>query len=264
MNIYKSLNEITLYIENNLENDIDYNVLAKMLGVNVYTLQRIFTMICGISLSEYIRKRRLSSAGVDIYNDDAKVIDLAVKYGYENPTSFSRSLEHFHGVKPSKVDKNTKLKTFPRIVFDENIKITKEVDYEIIEMGEFTLYGLSIEINNKTVGVIAPKFFKEIESKYFSTLGEIKYGMITYDSLRDECDHYYCLYDKYFEGFERVVIPKGKWLKFRINSQDAKDIQEVSHRFYEEFTPSTKYNLKDVGELEYYHDGITDFLVPIY
>ena len=73
MNIYKSLNEITLYIENNLENDIDYNVLAKMLGVNVYTLQRIFTMICGISLSEYIRKRRLSSAGVDIYNSDVYI-----------------------------------------------------------------------------------------------------------------------------------------------------------------------------------------------
>ena len=67
MNIYKCLNEITEYIDKNLEEEISYEVLAKMLGVNVYTMQRLFTMIAGISLSEYIRKRRLSSAGYDLY-----------------------------------------------------------------------------------------------------------------------------------------------------------------------------------------------------
>ena len=63
MNIYKNLNEITKYIDDYLENEINYEVLAKMLGVNIYTMQRLFTMLAGISLSEYIRKRRLSNAG---------------------------------------------------------------------------------------------------------------------------------------------------------------------------------------------------------
>ena len=61
MNIYKSLNEVTQYIDQNLSEEINYDVLAKMLGVNTYTMQRLFTMIAGVSLSEYIRKRRLSS-----------------------------------------------------------------------------------------------------------------------------------------------------------------------------------------------------------
>ena len=118
MNIYKSLNEITEYIDNNLEEEISYEVLAKMLGVNVYTMQRLFTMIAGISLSEYIRKRRLSSAGYDLYEGNLKVIDVAVKYQYDNPTSFSRAFEKFHGIKPSLVNKETKLKNFPRIIFN--------------------------------------------------------------------------------------------------------------------------------------------------
>ena len=94
--------------------------------------------------------------------------------------------------------------------------------------------------------------------------GEVKYGMITYDIEREESQKYYCLYDKKIEEFEHINIPKSKWLRFRVNSQNAKDIQEISHRFYSEFLPSVKYNLKELPELEYYHDGITDFLVAIY
>ena len=95
MNIYKSLNEITEYIDKNLEEKINYEVLAKKLGVNIYTIQRLFTMIAGISLSEYIRKRRLSSAGFDLYEGNLKIIDIAVKYQYDNATSFSRAFKKY-------------------------------------------------------------------------------------------------------------------------------------------------------------------------
>ena len=264
MNIYKSLNEITEYIDNNLEEKINYDNLARMLGVNTYTLQRLFTMIAGLSLSEYIRKRRLSCAGYDLYEDNSKVIDVAIKYQYDNPTSFSRAFEKFHGIKPSSVTKETKLKNFPRIVFNEEIKQTKELDYEIIELDEMNLYGVSIETNNEEIGKDAPKFFEETENKYQDKYGDIVYGMITYDIEREESQKYYCLYDKEIEEFEHIIIPKSKWLRFRINSSDAKDIQDLSHKFYEEFLPSVKYNLKELPELEYYHDDITDFLVAIY
>lgn len=260
MNIYKCLNEITKYIDDNLENKISYEKLAKFLGVSVYTLQRLFTMIAGISLSEYIRKRRLSSAGFDLYEGDKKVIDIAIKYQYENATSFSRAFENYHGIKPSLITKETKLKNFPRIIFDENIKLINEIDYEIISLDELHLYGVSIETNNNKISTDAPKFITNIEEKH----GKINYGMITYDLEREETQKYYCLYDKKIDGFENIIIPKSKWLKFRINSQEAKDIQEISHKFYTEFLPSSKYNLKELPELEYYHDDITDFLVAIY
>ncbi len=264
MNIYKSLNEITEYIDKNLEEEIIYEVLAKMLGVNVYTMQRLFTMIAGISVSEYIRKRRLSSAGYDLYEGNLKVIDVAVKYQYDNATSFSRAFEKFHGIKPSLVNKETKLKNFPRIVFNEDINLTTELDYEIINLDEMNLYGVSITTNNDEIGKDAPLFFRQTEDKYLNKYGEVKYGMITYDIEREESQKYYCLYDKKIEEFEHIKIPKSKWLRFRINSQNAKDIQDISHKFYGEFLPSVKYNLKELPELEYYHDGITDFLVAIY
>ena len=264
MNIYKSLNEITKYIDDNLEENIEYGTLAKMIGINTYTLQRLFSILTGISLAEYIRKRRLSNAGYDLYQNNEKIIDLAIKYQYENATSFSRAFEKFHGIKPSLVNKETKLKNFPRIIFNEKVELTDELDYEIINLEKLDLYGLHIDTNNDTIGVDAPRFFQETTKKFYDKYGEINYGMVTYDEEREECEKYYCLFDKEINDFEHIIIPKSKWLKFRINSQNAKEIQEMSHKFYEEFLPSCKYNLKELPELEYYHDNITDFLVAIY
>ena len=234
MNIYKNLNEITKYIDDNLEEEISYEKLSKILGVNVYTMQRLFSMITDISLAEYIRKRRLSNAGYDLYKGNLKVIDVAV------------------------------LKNFPKIFFNENIKMTTELDYEIITLEKMDLYGVSIATNNSKIGIDAPLFFRNIIDKYSNKYGEIKYGMITYDIERENSKKYYCLFDKKIEKFEHIIIPKSKWLKFRINSQDAKEIQELSHKFYNEFLPSINYNLKELPELEYYHDNVTDFLVAIY
>ena len=264
MNIYKALNEITKYIDDNLEEKIDYETLAKFIGVNVYTLQRLFTMIAGISLSEYIRKRRLSNAGFDLYEGNEKIIDVAFKYQYENATSFSRAFEKFHGIKPSLVNKETKLKNFPRIIFNEEINLTTELDYEIINLSELNLYGIGMKTSNATIRQDAPIFFRQTEDKYSEKYGPVTYGMITYDFEREETQKYYCLYDKEIPEFEHIVIPESKWLKFRINSQQPQDIQEISNKFYEEFLPSVKYNLREIPELEYYHDGVTNFLVAIY
>ena len=264
MNIYKSLNDITLYIDKHLEEKIDYEVLAKKLGVNAYTMHRLFNMIAGISLSEYIRKRRLSNAGYDLYKGNIKIIDVAIKYNYDNATSFSRAFEKFHGVKPSSITKETKLKIFPRIVFNEDIYQTTEFDYEIVNLDEMNLYGVGISTNNIDISHDAPLFFRETENKYINRLGKVVYGMISYDLERTESQKYYCLYTKKIDEFQHFYFPKGKWLKFRINSQNASEIQDISHKFYEEFLPSVKYNLKELPELEYYHDDVTDFLVAIY
>ena len=173
--------------------------------------------------------------------------------------------ENFHGIKPSQVTKLSKLKNFPRIIFNENITITQELEYNIIKKEEFIFYALGIKTDNKKIGEDAPKFFIATELKYKEKYGDIKYGMVTYsDNLREKCNGYYVLYETKVNGFKKVIIPESKYLMFRINSQKSKDIQEMSHRFYLEFLPSCKYNLKNTPELEYYHDGVTDFLVPIY
>ena len=264
MNVYQALNEMTKYIDENLENEISYDVLAKFLGVNVYTMQRVFSMLVGVSLADYIRRRRLSSAGYDLYEGGQKIIDIALKYQYENATSFSRAFYKFHGIKPSLVNQGSRLKNFPRAIFREDISIASELDYEIITLPDLHLYGLGIDTNNECIGKDAPFFFQKMNRFYEEKYGRIIYGMITYDNEREESQRYYCLYDKEISEFEHFFFPSGKWLRFRIASDEALEIQKVSHQFYGEFLPSCRYNLKELPELEYYHDGVTDFLVAIY
>jgi len=264
MNVYKALNEVTLYIDEHLEEKIDTHELAKKLGVNAYTFERLFSLLSGYSITEYIRMRRLSSAALDIYNEECFVIDVALKYGYESATAFSRAFTKFHGVKPSKIEKLEDLKIFPRMVFDEDVQIVVNSEVQIVEKDEITLYGLGIKTDNDKINDDAPEFFKTIEDKYMSELGPIKYAIVLYDGeLREECTDYYVLYEHKLKGFEKMVIPGGKYLFFRVQSQEPKDIQKVSKDFYYTILPSCKYNLRDTPEVEYYHDGVTDFLVPI-
>lgn len=262
MNIYKCLNEIAEYIENNLENKIDYEVLAKMMATNVYTLQRIFSLLTNITLSEYIRKRRLSNAGFDLYNSKSKVMDIAIKYNYDNATSFSRAFESFHGIKPSKVNKYTKLKNYPKIKFDEIKMINDEISYEVIELQELILYGKSIKTDEFNISKDAPRFWNDIEGNF--KYDDLNYGMVLYEDRFESNDlQYWILSNKVIDGFDKYVIPKSKWLVFRTNSRNEIDIQKTINNFYSSFLPSCKYKLRNIPELEYYHDGITEFLVPI-
>lgn len=265
MNIYKALNEITLYIDEHLEEEIDYKKLAKKIGVSENVLRRIFSLLTNMPLSEYIRKRKLTNAGYDLYVNKIKVMDLAIKYGYNNATSFSRAFTSFHGIKPSQVNEKSKLKNFPRIIFKEDISLIEDMEYKIIELDEFVLYGIGTKVNNKTIPLIAPKFFSKIVKEYKGKYDYPEYAMITYNNeYREECMGYYVLFKEKIAGFEKFIIPKSKWLLFRIPSYNAKDIQKVSQQFYLEFLPSCKFKFKDLPEFEYYHDGICDFLIPIY
>lgn len=266
MNIYKVLNEITLYIENHLDEAIDYNDLCKMMGVNVYTFQRIFSLITNISLAEYIRKRRLSNAAVDLYSSNMKVIDVAIKYQYENATSFSRAFESFHGLKPSQVKKGSHhFKNFTRITFNENVSVNNEVEYEIIELDEMVLFGFGIKTNEENIKVDAPNLWDEAEKNMIlKEYGIPVYGMTLYENrFYSEKLEYWILWDSEISGFDKIIIPKSKWLLFHTPTMKAIDIQENIDKVFDMFLPSSKFNIREIPELEYYHDGVTDILIPI-
>lgn len=139
-------------------------------------------------------------------------------------TSFSRAFEKFHGIKPSLVNKEAKLKNFPRVVFNEDINITTELDYEIITLDKMNLYGVSSDTNNEEIEKDAPTFFRETENKYLDKYDEVKYGMITYDVEREESQKYYCLYDKKIKN-----LNISEYLK--VNGLDL----ELIHRMLKKF-----------------------------
>ncbi len=267
MNIYQKINQIIEYIENNLEEEIDYKKIAQLMQMNEYTSQITFLILCDISIADYIRKRRLSNAGYDLYTTDETIMNIAVKYQYTNATAFSRAFEKFHGMKPSAVKKNPHgLKVYSRIHLDEDVEIRTNIEYSVIEKDEIILYGKYIKTDNCKIGKDAPLFWKKEQEKYIDKYGEFNYGMTSYtNKLRQYSNKYWVLYDKEIndKDFKKVIIPKSKWIVFRINSQESKEIQKTTDRFYKEFIISSKYKFREIPELEYYHDNITDLMIPI-
>lgn len=273
MNVYVALNELIEYIENHLTDEISYSKLATFLGTNEYTMQSLFTLLCNISIADYIRMRRLSEAGFDIYKSNAKIIDIALKYQYENPTSFSRAFEKFHGIKPSQVKSHPeKLKVYTKIVFNEQISIsTEKIEYSIVELDELTLYGKYINTTFETISKDAPNFWQKMFREYPQYYDILDYGMTVYlDNELENNDRFSTKHYEYWisskiplPDFKKYTLPKSKWLKLSVSSYLPKDIHELVLKFYLSFLPSCKYNIKSLPELEYYHDGMADFLVAI-
>jgi len=128
------------YVEEHLTDEIDYDLVSKEAACSNFYFQRIFSILCGITLGDYIRSRRLTLAGNELCATDTKVIDIALKYGYESPESFTRAFTKFHGVTPSEAKKDgSKLKSFSRL----SVKITLSggniMDYKIIEKDAFDI-----------------------------------------------------------------------------------------------------------------------------
>lgn len=265
LNIYHSLNLVLDYIEEHLDEKIDYKVLSGMLLTNEYTIQRLFSLLTNMTLTEYIRNRRLSQAGYLLTEQNEKIVDVAIKYQYENATSFSRAFEKFYGIKPSELKKHTAgFKEFPKLFFEEVEPTFKPFEYDIVHLPELTLYGKGIQTTMETIQKDAPKFFKEMEEKYQDTYGSAQFGMVSYEDRFNSCNfEYWVLYEKEIPNLKKYVIPASRYLSFHIPSQSASSIQKLSHAFYTQFMLGCKYKIRELPELEYYHDDVTDFLVPI-
>lgn len=109
MDWIERLNRIVDYIEEHITEKIDYEALAKIANCPVYHFQKMFFYMTNITLHEYIRRRRMSLAAVDLKNEEIKVIDAALKYGYESPTAFNRAFRSIHGIAPSQAKKKVLL-----------------------------------------------------------------------------------------------------------------------------------------------------------
>ena len=137
--------ELIEYIEDNLCEDIDYKKLSQILGVNEYTMHRIFLFVTNYTLAEYIRKRRLSMAALDLIDNGDKIIDIAIKYNYDSPQAFSRAFKAMMGFLPSEINNNrNNMKFFSKYeLIDE--ELDDEIDYKIERNIEFNLYAISMK-----------------------------------------------------------------------------------------------------------------------
>jgi AraC-like DNA-binding protein/SAM-dependent methyltransferase len=181
MDWQKCMNQSLDYIENNLSCDIDYNVAAKIMNCSEWEFRRIFSFLAQIPLSEYIRRRRLTMAARDI-KKGVKIIDVAIRYGYDSQSAFSRAFSQFHGIAPSLVrDEGASLKIFPRLTFKlilmEGNIMKKETNHRtnIIGAGEVG-YAISIDMDKSNIHKTNSSFWDTKGNEVIGTTALPMYG----------------------------------------------------------------------------------------
>lgn len=137
LNWYEQINEAFDYIEDHLDSNIDIDKVANIMCQSTVSFQRTFSIFMNISIYEYIRRRRMTLAAIELQTNSIKVIDVALKYGYESPESFTRAFKVIHGISPSAArKKGVQLNLFPRITFLLTVKGDIEMDYEMDNKSE--------------------------------------------------------------------------------------------------------------------------------
>ena len=274
MNYYENLNNVINKIEENLTNKIEYNDLAKMVGTSSYTLQRIFVFLTNITLTEYIRKRRLSKAAEELLTTDIKIIDLALKYQYDSPISFSNSFKKMHGVSPKNLRKDSvRIKTFPKIEFKPTLDIIDELEYRVIKLDKQILYGISTGVILKTnTKAISDLFNKARDEKILDYIinnsdgKELYYGasIDMYDGEMQKKMQYYILGKKEREDFIKIEIEKADWACFKVSSKEQSDILKLYNTIYTKWLPSSEYKeILNYPELEIYYEDACEICIPL-
>jgi AraC family transcriptional regulator len=253
------------YIEDNLTEELDYDEIAKRAYISSFHFQRAFSMICGFTLGEYIRSRRLTLAGMELSSGDGRVIDAAVKYGYDSPDSFAKAFSRFHGISPSSAKKEgANLKSFAPLKIKFSLEGAELMEYRIETKEAFTVIGTVREFNSDTSIAEVPKFWGE---HFGSGNGEYICGMfgICYNKSTDSKMFSYMIAD-YAEGksrlpagFETLEVPAKTWAVFPVRGALPKAIQAVTHKVWSEWLPNCReYEMDGDVNIERYSDGDTD------
>jgi len=266
MDSLKSMNNALAYIEEHLTEEIDYSKISKIAYCSEYHFKRMFSFLSGISLSEYIRRRRLTLAALDLKDKDLRIIDVAVKYGYNSADSFSRAFHSLHGILPSEArSENTQLKAYPRMTFILSIQGGCEMNYRIVEKEAFKLVGFKKRVPVIFKGV-NPEIAKMTELLTPEVIKQLKVisnveptGIISASTNfsegrmeeRGELDHYIGVATSSDETaeFDVLKIDACTWAIFESIGPFPETLQNVWGRIYSEWFPSSGYEAVEGPEI---------------
>ena len=273
------------YIEANLTEEIDYEKVAAESFSSSYHFQRVFSILCGYTLGEYIRLRRLSLAGAELANGKEKVIDIALKYGYDSPDSFAKAFQKFHGITPSQARADgSKLKSFSRLSIKISLEGGSIMNYRIETKPQFTLLGYK----KRFEGTPYDELRHKQEGDFFITTRAHQWmlkGMAN-DKLSDYCvitnmnddgyDFYIAsttdnwerdnLYNSKVTGidfmdkfqFEEIIIPERTYAIFETQKQrmPIPEYFDLRKQIAAEWLSNNEYQMINAPEIAVYHWGI--------
>ncbi len=240
--IEKALN----YIEENILEEITVETVAKYVNVSPFYFQKGFAMLCGFTVAEYIRNRRLALAGNDLATSDEKIIEIAMKYGYDSPDSFTRAFTRFHGVTPTVVRKgNVMLKTFAPLKIKFSLEGGYLMDYRIEKKGAFTVIANAMTFPYEGAKETVPQFWQE---HYKAGKGSTVCGTygINIDEKMGNDTFEYLIADPYDgkrevpDGFVTRTIPEFTWAVFPCVGAMPNPLQDVNIKIFSEWLPALK------------------------
>lgn len=256
-------------IESRLEEPLEMEEVARAACSSPFHFQRMFHMLTGTTVAEYIRRRRLTLAAQELASGQAKVIDVALKYGYETPEAFAKAFRKVHGLAPSAARApGAPLKAFPRLSFHLSLKGDKDMDYRIVEKDPFAVIGKSLVVsckdgeNHRRI----PLFWKEcyedgtVGRLLQAGTGKDLLGMCTNFCHKESTMRYWIALEgdpetAAAQGIESTTVPAATWAVFPSVGAMPGAIQKVWERIFQEWFPSTGYEHAEGPELEVYPEG---------
>lgn len=264
----KGMNQSIEYIEDHLDSEIKLERAAQLAACSVFHYQRMFAYITGVTLTEYIRRRRMTLAAFELVDKDTRIIDLALKYGYDSPTAFNRAFQGVHGVSPSRAkSEGVRLTTFPRLTFTMSIKGEAAMNYKIESKEAFRVVGystkekMSMDEGLKEI----PKFWQGVREQ--GGIGKLCGLMAGKEPtgifgvcISEEGNSFRYLIGAPTsapvpEGMEEYLIPAATYAVFESIGPVPDAIQSVQKRIMSEWLPSSGYQYGAAPDIEVYQEG---------
>jgi AraC family transcriptional regulator len=270
MGMVESLQKALDYMEEHLLDQLAIEKIAKQANMSEFHFQRIFSILTDIPVGEYLRRRRLTLAAQELSTSNNKIIDIALKYGYDTPESFTKAFRRQHGLTPSQARNHSgKLTSYNRLTIQVNLKGAEPMNYKIVEKESFKVVGVKREFScvNGENQVMIPKMWEDVHVDGTNDLlfqlnnGQIK-GVL--GVCVDKRDSQSQLMDYWIatahtgdssDGLSEMEIPASKWGVFEVNGAMPDAMHKAWKQILSEWFPSSHYEHAGTPELEVYSDG---------
>ena len=240
----KAVREAVRYMDDHMTEDITMNEVARHVNISPFYFNKGFSILCGYSITEYIRNRRMALAGNELVTSDITVMELAIKYGYDSSDSFSKAFARFHGYTPLTMRRNhAMLKSFAPLKLTISLKGGYIMDYRIVKKEAFIVLGASKEFTYENAKQQIPLFWQE---HYAAGKGEYVCGMfgINIDPQMGDEKFEYLIADVYNpsvdipEGLTVKTIPAFTWAVFPCRGALPNALQDVHTKIFSEWLPA--------------------------
>lgn len=253
MDWLNAMNDAVEYIEEHITEKIDIEKVAKIALSSTFHFQRMYHMITGVTVAEYIRRRRLTLAAQDIISGE-KIINVAYKYSYETPEAFTKAFGKMYGISPSAARKSgVSLKAYPKLTFHISIKGDKDMNYRIFDKGSFTVIGMQRKIT-----MADEKNFKQVPEFWHDCMKDGSYDCLKskagklgilgvskdFDKYKDEFNYMIAIegiQGTIPKGYVSAVIPAATWAAFESVGPMPEAAHNLLRRIYSEWMPSMGY-----------------------